>query len=185
MKRSSYKDWKTTVLANYIERFNIPTVLIAMLVVRVSFVESCYMKLVFDVISNLTCLYRSCLNTNILKSFRIFGIIWILNLFYHTISSPKTHFFISRILGFVTGDVMNIVPLFSWQYSQKVSPYIQIQIFTWAIQSCFRVVQSQCPWDDTSGCTVMLKGGTISMPTGRHLRLYSGAEGWYNLNAHG
>ena len=101
--------------------------------------------------------------TTLETSFHICVIIWILNLFYRTTSSLKTHFFISRILDPITGDVKNIVhdnapqiqqtksqqnkwekcwKLANWRVipMQKASSYTLskcIQIFTWAMASSY------------------------------------------------
>ena len=144
--------------ANYIERFNIPTVMMAMFTMCVTFVDYRYIKLC------LWCNFKfeivKLLDSNHLKSFPIYVIIWILKLFYLTTSSLKTHFFINRILYPITGDVTSILYRYSsdnthqiqkkmncnktresWKLANgrvvlKMSPYTLsqcIQIFTWAM----------------------------------------------------
>ena len=64
----------------------------------------------------------NCLNTIILKSFHIIVFTSSLHLFYGTIYTTQNIFtrhifFINRILGSMTSDVMNTVTLSTWQYS--------------------------------------------------------------------
>ena len=133
-----------------------------MFTMGVTFVDSCYMKLC------LWCHFKfeffieivKLLDSNHLKSFLIYVIIWILKLFYLTTSSLKTHFFINRILYPITCDVTSILYCYPsdnthqiqkkwittkqekrWKLANgrvvlKMSPYTLsqcIQIFTWAM----------------------------------------------------
>ena len=72
----------------------------------------------------------NCLNTFILKSFLIIVFTSSLHLFYGTIYTTQNIFtrhifFINRILGSITGDVMNTVTLSTWQYAPNTEIKLQ------------------------------------------------------------
>ena len=58
--------------------------------------------------------WSSCLNTSILKLFRIIVITWIRHSFYRTIIHL---YFINRIFEPIADEVINIVTLSTWQYA--------------------------------------------------------------------